>query len=243
MDAALIIAFFLLAAASFVIIRTRRSKPNEEAEPGYLPPPDARGLFDDRQKRTLTDGDYEEQEALARRASELRERAGRGDFEVLREADLQSRPDLYRELLDTLVANVDASPDSVGALASYVVRNEGLRAGKTLAASLLRHYDEAPSQISTTALLRVAALSDEASVYMDAIEAIIRSYHDGRLPKNYSAGDLVKLFESEYWLLAPEARTSGAGFMLKQQLADVRHRLNSTDSTWRESTSTKPEES
>ena len=46
----------------------------------------------------------------------------------------------------------------------------------------------------------------------------------GRL-EGLGAEDLRALFEAEYWLLSSEAKRSGAGFVLKQKLADVRRRL------------------
>ncbi|HEX8119251.1 MAG TPA: hypothetical protein VF521_18375, partial [Pyrinomonadaceae bacterium] len=39
------------------------------------------------------------------------------------------------------------------------------------------------------------------------------------------AEDLRSLFEAEYWLLSSEAKRSGAGFVLKQTLNDVRRGL------------------
>jgi hypothetical protein len=40
-----------------------------------------------------------------------------------------------------------------------------------------------------------------------------------------SADELRQLIEGEFWLLAPEVRNSGAGFLLKRTLARLRKQL------------------
>jgi hypothetical protein len=50
------------------------------------------------------------------------------------------------------------------------------------------------------------------------------AWRAGQLPW-LSAAQLSATIESEYWLLAPEARNSGAGFLLQQQLVAVRREL------------------
>ncbi|HVF50725.1 MAG TPA: hypothetical protein VNA19_11595, partial [Pyrinomonadaceae bacterium] len=85
----------------------------------------------------------------------------------------------------------------------------------------------APDAASTGEMLHVAALSDEAETYAQAVETAVGLWHAGKLP-SLAASNLEALIESEYWVLAPEARASGAGFMLKQTLADARRQLQSS---------------
>lgn len=228
MSAALIITLLLLVAASFVIIRSKRSKPNDSSKFDYFPPP-PRGLFGEENGRALAGAQSKaEQDKCARRRVKMREMAARGDEEALVEAWLEGDPAFYREVLDALVAGLQSRPRQLLAVASMIVRSDAMRGSRTLSESLLKLFRADAASVSPTDLLRAAALSDDAGVYADAVEAIIRKYGEGRLPKRFSAGDLPELFEGEYWMLAPEARASGAGFLLKQKLADARRTLQTS---------------
>jgi hypothetical protein len=75
--------------------------------------------------------------------------------------------------------------------------------------------------------LRVAALSDAAATFEAAVETIHRVWTEGRLP-GLDAAALDALFEGEYWLLSSDARRSGAGFVLKRTLAELRRGLKAS---------------
>lgn len=246
MIATFIITFLLLVAASYVIIRSKRSKPKDATEFGYFPPP-ARGLFDDeRPPRALAGATAEAAEAddaSALRADALRQRAARGELEVLKDAGLRERPLLYREVLDTLVANVDASPEKLAALASLIARSDELRATRPLAESLLRVFKEDPALVAATDLLRVAALADDAAVFIDAVNEIFEAWRAGRLTR-FAPSDLNALFDAEYCALAPATRYGGSAYVLKEQLAYVRRQLQAADRAARVSPpSPEPDES
>jgi len=81
---------------------------------------------------------------------------------------------------------------------------------------------------STTRLLHVAALSDDAKIYGRAIELVLMSWRDGSL-SDISTKDLQALFNSEYWELSSHTRTSGAGFVLKQTLAQANREIEGTN--------------
>jgi hypothetical protein len=157
------------------------------------------------------------------RAVSLRERAAHGERETLLEARAVGDASLYDELLNKLVVQADTE-DALRALASFVAGRDELRANATLAEALLQLWMRAPDVASTGEMLHVAALSDDAGVYGRALEATLRMWDQGKLHK-LSAMNLDALIESEYWLLAPEARSSGAGFVLKRTLADARRHL------------------
>ncbi len=88
----------------------------------------------------------------------------------------------------------------------------------------IREYQKSPNRNTTTQLLHVAALSDNAKNYERAIELVLMSWRDGSLA-DLSAKDLQSLFNSEYWVLSSRTRTSGAGFVLKETLSSANREL------------------
>ena len=96
------------------------------------------------------------------------------------------------------------------------------------AIAAIRSFQQSPDRISTTKLLHVAAQTDDPKTYGRAIELVLMSWRDRSL-SDLSAKDLQALFNSEYWVLSSRARTSGAGFVLKQTLADANRELESTN--------------
>ena len=155
----------------------------------------------------------------------LLERAALGDVEVLKDAHATGKAALYGRALDALVESCASSAERLRSLASYITHDEELRANPTLAARLLEAWEHDQTRGSTVELLHVAALSDDAATFERALEAILRAWEDGRL-NVLSAGELRSLFDGEYWLLSSGAKSSGAGFALKQKLADARRRLS-----------------
>lgn len=225
MSAVLIISIFLLAAVSLALYRTKRRSLNGAVDNDLFPPP-ARGLFDETQ-RAAAPGDAADARAklnaATERATRLRELAGEGKFEALAEARAAGDAELYDELLSTLLGR-DASAENVRAVASYVVGSDGLRANAALADALLTIWRRSPAEVPLTDLLRVAALSDDASVFRVAVEEVLEAWEQGRVPGK-SAEDLRQLFDGEAWVLSSEARRTGAGFLLNRELADARRRL------------------
>jgi hypothetical protein len=221
-SAILIIAVLLIFAASYAILRTRRSPSNSDAE--QLPPGlSSRGLFD---VVAPEDGDADQETPEKIRAGELRERAARGDLSALNDASAAGDPALYRFVLDGLVGRCGGDAAELRTLAAYVARGEGLRSSPELAEMLLGEWRLDPGPDSTADLLRVSALSDDAGTFGRAVTEILQLWEDDRL-RGVGAEALRSLFEAEYWLLSSEAKRSGAGFVLKQKLADARRRLAS----------------
>jgi hypothetical protein len=95
------------------------------------------------------------------------------------------------------------------------------------AIAAIRAFQESPDKTSTTNLLHVAALTDDAKTFGRAIELVLMSWRDRSL--SVSAKDLQALFNSEYWVLSSRTRTSGAGFVLKQTLSDANRELEGTN--------------
>jgi hypothetical protein len=94
------------------------------------------------------------------------------------------------------------------------------------AIAAIRDFQHSPNRSSTTRLLHVAALSDDAKTYARAIELVLMSWREGSL-SGVSAKDLQALISSEYWLLSSHTRTSGAGFVLKETLSSANRELES----------------
>lgn len=220
MSAILIISVFLLFVASFAILRTKRSSSRgdtHELPPGVSP----RGLFEPDACDEQTPKENLEQV----RRDELRERAGRGDLSVLSEARASNDAALYRFVLDGLVGRCSGDAGRVRELAAHVARGGDLRASPELAEMLLGQWREEPTPASTAELLRVSALSDDAGTFGRAVTEVLQLWEERGLGA-LGAEDLRSLFEAEYWLLSSEAKRSGAGFVLKQKLADARRRLS-----------------
>ena len=92
----------------------------------------------------------------------------------------------------------------------------------------IREWQQSPNRKTTTKLLHVAALSDDAKNFGRAIELVLMSWRDGSLT-DLSETELQTLFNSEYWVLSSRTRTSGAGFVLKRTLANANSELQGTN--------------
>lgn len=225
MSAVLIISIFLLVAASFAIFRSKRSTSKEEAGT-RLPPP--RSLFGEPTAPELLTENRHSKAVLAPsvEAEMLCARARRGDIQALPEAHATGDPVCYREVLDALVAAGGREPEIIEKLSTLIAASDELRASPELVEKVLVVWRESPTQTQTTMLIRIAALSDDAETFRKVVMAVF----EGRQPEKgvaESAGDLLAMVESEYWLLSPDARRSGAGFVLRRTLADLRRTLSS----------------
>ena len=228
MGAILAITILLVFVASFAVYRTKRAQSKRDADelPPAMPP---RALFGgDGDPRAAGKAEDEGRDDEARRKKirdgVLRARAETGDLSALDEAHAIADEALYRSVLDGLVAHAAESQKALRSLAAHVAHGKGLRSSTVLAESLLGEWRREPTRAATAELLRVAALSDDASTFGSVVSEVLQSWEEGRLA-SLSAGELRSLFEGEYWLLSSEAKRSGAGFVLKQKLADARRRL------------------
>src|ERR1051325_11278117 len=90
----------------------------------------------------------------------------------------------------------------------------------------IRTFQQAPDRSSTTKLLHIAALTDNAKTYDRAVELVLMSWRDGSLA-DLPAVELQALINSEYWVLSSATRSSGAGFVLKRTLSTANRELES----------------
>jgi len=73
-------------------------------------------------------------------------------------------------------------------------------------------------------MAHVAALSDDAATYEQAVDLIVSAWKSGKLP-GFSAEQIIELIESQYWILSHEARHGGDGFALKFKFVNLRREL------------------
>lgn len=218
MSAFLIISIFLLAAASYSILRSKR---NSSRAAGYLPDPTPRSLFGPADEPGVSRKDVKAKEDAARR-EEILALAAAGNRGALVDAAETGDAAFYRRALDGAVESFESRAE-LSSLSTYLVSHK-LRACTALADRLLEHWKERPSRDGLTELLRVSALSDDAGALSRAVAGVFDAWRGGKI-EGLSPIDLRDLFEAEYWLLSSEAKRSGEGFLLKQQLSDLRRRL------------------
>jgi len=219
----LITSFFILAFLAVAIYFWQ--KPSRSVTADVLPPPPGRGLFIDGtpEGRALVAAEANANanaDAVAQHA-ELLERAGTGDKSTLLDARATG-PDVYKEVLNLHIAGADSDPKLLS-LVSYVTRHE-LPVNQNLAGAVIAAYKRSPDRGATAKALHIAALSDDAAVYQNAVEAALLFWREGRLA-GVSALELRSILEGEFWILSAPTRSSGAGFLLKRTLANARREL------------------
>ncbi|HMG32791.1 MAG TPA: hypothetical protein VKM94_02540 [Blastocatellia bacterium] len=151
----------------------------------------------------------------------LIERARQGELTTLSEASRHG-DDLYEEVLDVL-AESRSKEQEFAELTEYISQTNGLRSSRRVARLAIERWNASPTVSSTARMLHIAALSDDAETYHRAVDAVRDVWNADKL--RISANDLKQLVESQFWVLSPEARRSGAGFQLKRRLAGFRREL------------------
>ena len=182
-----------------------------------LPPPPT-GLFPDVEPAQLPSSIEDPKTALI-------ESAGKGDKNALVQANALNDSELYNEVLDIFVTQIDSEPKLLS-LVSHVTRNE-LPVTKALAQKAMDYWKDSPDRHSTAKMLHLAALSDDAETYRQAVEVALKSWRDGKLP-DLSAEELHSLINGEFWVLSSNTRSSGAGFVLKRTLSTAKRELETT---------------
>ena len=156
----------------------------------------------------------------------LLESAQHADKTALDEARESNDPALYDEVLNILVAEADSEAKLLS-LVSHVTRNE-FPVNKALAQKSIDYWQKNLNKQSTTKMLHIAALSDDAETYRKAVEIVLSSWRRGELP-GLSATELQSLLNGEFWILSSNTRSSGAGFVLKRTLSTANRELAPTN--------------
>lgn len=221
----LIFALAIVAIIGIAIYFWQKSSA-DRSEPALPPPPDLRGLFaEDPPTRKEA-----KKMALAARKLEhaaLVTRAQNGERSALEEAHKTGDTDLCDRVLSELVRLAD-SDQKLFALMSYVSKNE-FQVNTALASAVVASWRKSPDRSGTSKALHFAALSDDANLYRDALEAALEFWRAGKLA-DVSAMELRALFDGEFWILSSRTRSSGAGFILKRTLDIARRELEAATS-------------
>jgi hypothetical protein len=197
-------------------------KSTPETSTQVLPPaPDLHGLFEQRAMSRETQNQLSAAAAEDEK-SRLLEMAKRGERSALDEARASGAARLYDQVLSELVTQAETESKLLS-LASQVARNE-LPVNAPLAKAMIASWKAAPDRNRTAKALHFAALSDDAALYRESIEDALQFWREGKL-SDVTPGELQSLFDGEFWILSSRSRSSGAGFVLKQTLADARREL------------------
>lgn len=219
------VTFLLSALAVFVIIgiglyfwqKPRRVYAEDVLSP---PPPGARGLFADNGSVKNTPA-----QLTASTEAQLFERARQGDRSVLSDAHKTRDRAVYDRVLSELLSQADSDANLL-ALMSYVTQHE-LPVNDSLAQAVIDSWKNAPDRSTTAKAVHFAALSGNAGTYHRVVKLAMNLWREGKLP-DITPAELKTLFDGEFWLLSSGSRSSGAGFSLKQTLADARRELEAT---------------
>ncbi len=151
-------------------------------------------------------------------------RAASDDLSVLEDAQRTSDAALYRVVLDDLVERALKADEKLSALVAYVKEHGTLRGSVKLAEAYGAVWQETPDRATTATMLHLAAIADDADTYRKAAEIACLIWQSGQLLQ-FNGEELRQLIDSQYWLLAADARRTGAGFVLKQRLTSLRDDL------------------
>ena len=217
----IVISLFVALIAAFAI-RSKRLRSDENVD-RELAPSRFNGLFTD-QLSALQPAKLENATLTSAARADLLERSRRGDLETLSEAHSAGEAVLYDEVLDGLVDSTSGSQENFEALVSRISKSSELRTSRRFAERSINNWKASADRRSTAQMMHVVALSDDAAVYERAVELVLEYWRSGTL-EQFSAEELIELFDSQYWILAPEARRGGESFALKRKLAEIRREL------------------
>lgn len=223
MVALFVTSIFLLAFFSIFLYRWRRH--NEGDGEVHLPPaPGDPALFAPDPKLIEELNQQRHQSAVRLRNDAWLERARLGEYEVLLAIPKPAGIQIYDQVL-TELADVaeDAGTGEVELLAQFVIEHD-LRANPPLVYSYLEKWRRSTDHFGVTTLLHLAARTNDADTFLKVSEVIEQVKAEGGLVHR-SLVDLLALTESEFWLLDETARNTGAGFLLKQKLANAHREL------------------
>jgi hypothetical protein len=220
MIAIIVITFLALMGAAFTIYLSQRKLP-DATNHNVLSAPPFKGFLDRSSAQLAVE---EQQETAGYKRQQLLELATTGDLSALNEAHATHDDRLYRDVLEALVKWASERQENLTALVSHISKSNEFRANRQLANLLMETWTTAPDRRSTTEMVHIAALSDDAEAYEGAVDAAVEFWRSGKLSA-FRPEELIELLVSQYWVIAPEARRGGAGFALKRRLGAVRREL------------------
>lgn len=220
-NALFIIVLILLAAIAYAIYRTLpSSSPIRE-----LPPMSPRQLFDQvKDAESAPSVQVKNQINERQLRAEILQRLQAGELIALEKAHDTGDTEFYRTALHEAFLRAVSSQPELRRLANLITKSKGLRASNELVQAYLALWKQQPERTTTIELLHLAALTDDAEVFLKATEVVSQGWRD-RLISELTAEELRALLDSEYWTLSSDARRTGAGFILKDTLTRLRIEL------------------
>src|SRR4030095_6214522 len=191
---AIIIISFLALIGAAVAFFLKRGTPPDTVDNRVLETPRFEELFDRSDAPLLV-----EEGSAGDRKRQLLELAKAGDLNALSVAHASHNASLYAEVVTAL----SERQENIAAVVSHISKSNELRATKQLAQRLIETFNTAPDRRSTTTLIHIAALSDDAETYEQAIETAIEVWRSGRLAV-FSPEELADLLIRQYWVIAPD---------------------------------------
>ncbi|MGI8555207.1 MAG: hypothetical protein ACR2LT_02475 [Pyrinomonadaceae bacterium] len=200
--------------------RTKRLKGENNEEIDTVPP--YRSLFapDDEEIREFerTEKARDEKQSAESRRQSMLSRAAANDLAVLNESKADS--DLYGEILNCLFQNAD-SDEKISSLAVFILRN-GLVSNAAIVEKFAAVWQKNPDKISTINYLELAARSGSAKVYLNALESVADEKEN---LSSLKEADLIMLAEADFRLLPENEISSGAGFLVKEKIAQMKNEI------------------
>ena len=221
----IIVKIFLFVGFVLTVRRYRRSlalpasgnsAPRELRENSAAP--SFAGLF------PVTDGEIWQTRAaheLRVQQAEILARAQSGDCASLTAAHALRDGEFYDATLRALTETVRQHSSKLGALVVFLLENDGLQASGELVALWRNVWLSAPQKKTLAALLDLASRSHEAEVFRRTVNDVAGAWRAGRV-EELTLAELAQTADSFFHLLPQAARSSGAGFLLKQELANLR---------------------
>jgi hypothetical protein len=183
------------------------------------------GLFAEQHE---TEAKLRSQAEAERSAEEARnrliQRASEGDLYTLDLAHAETDVDLYREVLNSLVDQAEGDADRLRSLAEYIVDGKVLRSSARFSNKMIELWGNSLDRRSLHYMLCLSALSDDEPTFLKAVDTALKEWRLDRL-KLGSGKDLLAIIECSYWLISPEVRASGSGFVVKRAISGVRREL------------------
>lgn len=221
----LFILFVIISAtaASIAFFVTRRKElPPTPPQETFNPTPKYRSLFEPDEEELRQWQKEQDEKAKTEKAAELRQdllkRAESQDFNSLLEAKVYGDSRLYDEVFQVLLRN-DADK-----LADFVTKNS-LTVNTGLVELSAKKLSESPTLDNLLKLVHLSALTNSAEIFLQVLETTSELWKEKRL-NEISAEKLIEVLESHYWLLATEARVSGAGYLLKEKMASMHREIS-----------------
>jgi len=218
------ISILSLAILVFVLLKMNRQRLPIDRSPEFSPRR-FDGLFAEQHEAEMRLRSQAEAEMSAEEdRNRLIERASEGDLYTLDLAHAKADVELYREVLNRLVARTGGDAERLRSLAEYIVDGKVLRSSPRFSNSIIELWGDSLNRRSLHIMLCLSALSDDVSTFLKAVDTALKQWRLGRL-KPVSSEDLLAIIECAYWLISSEVRASGSGFVVKQAISDVRREL------------------